>query len=317
VIPSQLIGPFHERVDAFARELPGVGQGSVEAVHRARVASRRLREVLPLLTLDRPTALKIKRRLCEVTRRLGDVRELDVLALLIEELRRSTRYRSAGLDRVEAVVARARVATRDQLPDTLSQAMLRRLTDRLERVTGPAAKGDVTAARQVAGRPKRTWLWALEARLSQRSARVRSAVDLAGTIYAADRLHDVRIAVKKLRYVSELLHEAGRKDLASSLATLKAAQDLLGRLHDFEVLMTWGREAQSQSSEDPEARRELGLLLLGLEDDCRRMHARYMHVRKTFIAIANRSGPNTPPEVSARRRQRANASRATRTRGGR
>jgi CHAD domain-containing protein len=281
--------PFRERLAAFVREFPGLEQGSVQALHRARVASRRLRELLPLMAVDRETARTLQRRLRDVTQKLGDVRELDVLLQLIEELRgNSVRYRREGLEEIETAVARARHAARERLPQALPLSKLQRLAARLERADKTE---DVPNAAPVVRRPKRAWLWALEARMAQRAARVRSAIDVAGTLYAPDRLHDGRIAVKKLRYVMELLHDAGRQHVTSDLDTLKSAQDLLGRLHDFEVLMRWGREAQaSLPATNLGARRELALLLLGLEDDCRRMHGRYMRDRAALLAIADRLG---------------------------
>src|SRR6476661_5046661 len=88
-----------KRVDPFTRVLAAVEQGDVRALHRARVASRRLRELLPMLQLQPSRARKLSRRLRKVTMRLGAVRELDVLLLLIDELHLSRPARSAGLSR--------------------------------------------------------------------------------------------------------------------------------------------------------------------------------------------------------------------------
>src|SRR5260370_39500596 len=85
------------RLDRFARMLPGVEAGELRALHRARVASRRLRELLPVLQLHPDATRKHLRRLRNVTERLGAVRELDVLLLLIDEWqdRKSTRLNSS------------------------------------------------------------------------------------------------------------------------------------------------------------------------------------------------------------------------------
>ena len=65
-----------------ARLLHKAETGDVTAVHQARVASRRLRELLPILELDPRVSRKLGRRLRKVTRALGPVRELDVLLTL-------------------------------------------------------------------------------------------------------------------------------------------------------------------------------------------------------------------------------------------
>ena len=49
--------------------LHGVEGGDVRALHRTRVASRRLREVLPVLQLDPDMAHKLGRRLRKITQR--------------------------------------------------------------------------------------------------------------------------------------------------------------------------------------------------------------------------------------------------------
>src|SRR3954462_8041939 len=87
------------RLDPFARALGSVEQGNVRALHRARVASRRLRELLPMLQLDADASRKLNRRLKKVTTRLGNVRELDVLLLLIDEPHVSGRAGSSALSR--------------------------------------------------------------------------------------------------------------------------------------------------------------------------------------------------------------------------
>ena len=84
------------RLDRFTRMLHGVERGDVRAIHRTRVATRRLREVLPILQLDATLARKLGRRLKRVTERLGAVRELDVLMLHIDEIARRPQIRPQG-----------------------------------------------------------------------------------------------------------------------------------------------------------------------------------------------------------------------------
>src|SRR5207248_1929483 len=67
---------LHKRLERFTRSLHGVDKGEIRAIHRTRVASRRLREVLPVLELDADVSAKLVRRLRRVTAQLGPVREL-------------------------------------------------------------------------------------------------------------------------------------------------------------------------------------------------------------------------------------------------
>jgi CHAD domain-containing protein len=205
---STAYSPFQKRLEAFARERPGVGQGNVEALHRTRVASRRLRELLPLLPLDRDTSRTLDRRLRRVTKQLGIVRELDVLMLLIEELQQNRRYPSAALNQVRTAVGLARNEARGRLTAKLPTAKLERLSNRLRRAVKALESDDATLRGAGSAVEKRAWLWALEARLARRATSVRSAIDVANGLYVPERLHDVRIALKKLRYAAEL-HRGG------------------------------------------------------------------------------------------------------------
>src|SRR5262245_34134020 len=106
---------FRKQVKAFRRELPAIERGSVEALHSARIASRRLRELLPLLDVRPQTRRKLMRRLRQLTRRFGAVRELDVLAMLVSDLQRNRRYAPRALLKVRAAVAESQEAARTEL----------------------------------------------------------------------------------------------------------------------------------------------------------------------------------------------------------
>ena len=287
----QLLDSFRTRLDSFARELPGVADGSVEALHRARVASRRLRELLPVVGLDRDAARKLTRQLRRVTRRLGTVRELDVQMLLLDEYEQRKRFSSAALGRVRHVVAQQQEAARERLEEKLPARKLQRLVARLERAAGSVRPADEKPRRSASGAAgKHSAAWALDARLARRAADVRRAIEAAGALYAPEPIHDVRIAIKKLRYAAELSLEAGAR-FTAEVSALKGAQGLLGQLHDCEVLVAAGRDVQaSLVPPDLSTWRGLNVLLHAVEDDCRQLHARYMRDRTRLLAIADRLG---------------------------
>ena len=241
-----LITSFRGLLEAFTREAPRVDEGDVEALHRMRVASRRLRELVPLLALDADKAQRLNRRLRKVTRQLGAVRELDVLTLLLRELRAKDGYPDEALKHVNLAVQRARTSARERFARRLPATKLERLGRKLERaVKRPTAPRRRTGATARANRPKETWRWALDARLARRAEKARTAIETAGAVYHSEPLHAVRIAFKKLRYAAELQAQTKRDRGTSDIPAMKAAQDLLGRLHDLEVLISWTREAQA------------------------------------------------------------------------
>jgi CHAD domain-containing protein len=278
---------FQQRLDAFTHKADRIYDGDVDALHHTRVASRRLRELLPVLGLKADTARRFNRRLKKVTKELGAVRQLDVLALLIREFARDSRYSSAALTRVSTAVEHERDAVHRRLAAKLPLAKLQRIARRLERaVKERHAKNG--------GRPhrgpgsKQAWLWAVDARATRRAATLRAAIEAAGALYEPARLHEVRIAVKKLRYASELGLEARHRQATADIDTLKSAQDILGRLHDLQVLIECaGRVQVSLSPPNIPAFRDLETLVRALEEDCRALHARYLHDRTRLLAIAD------------------------------
>jgi CHAD domain-containing protein len=289
-VPVSLSQVVHQRLDAFTKRADLIHDADVEALHHTRVASRRLREVVPLLGLKADTARKINRRLRRVTRQLGTVRELDVMALLVQDLSRDTQYSPAALKRVAGAVIEERDAARKRLAAKLPLSKLRRLADRIDQAaTGRPTEAGRSHQSRREPQPRQGWLWAVDARAARRAGTLEDAIDTAGALYDPVRLHDVRVALKKLRYATELSADARQRRERADLSALKDAQDLLGRIHDLEMLVTLTRRLQiSQSPPDLMTSRDLEPLLSALARECRALHARYMHDRTKILQIADR-----------------------------
>jgi CHAD domain-containing protein len=284
--------------------LQGVEDGDVNALHRTRVASRRLREVLPILQLDSGLARKLNRRLRKITDRLGKVREYDVLLGVLDELKQVARYPKPALPRVAAHIGENRAHARQRLLKKVSMHDLHRVAAKLEKVARTlesASESPVTA--------RHSWRWAIDARVARRASTLAVAITDAGAVYLAERLHIVRIAVKKLRYAVELAADADHVKSSPDLKQLRRTQDILGRLHDLQVLVDRAREVQaSLAPPDLDARRELDVLVRALEEDCRHLHGRYMQDRDALLELCARlSGPAAQakdvrsPKVKVRR----------------
>ena len=284
------------RLDRFTRLLPALAQGDVNALHRTRVATRRLRELLPILQLDHDVAYKLGRRLRRVTERLGTVRELDVLLMLIDELHESRRHDRVALNRVRDHVAKEQARAREKLlARKLPVNELERMARKLERIVETLTQADDPQTSHATPPHARGWRWALDARIARRAESLRQAIDDAGAVYLPDRLHAVRIAVKKLRYALEIAAEAEGERTTSDVRALERAQTLLGRLHDLQVLMERVRQVQaSLTPPNLAAWRELDAVTTLLENSCRRLHARYMRDRAPLEALSARLAARTP-----------------------
>lgn len=271
---------LRQRLVSLLNAMPAAQAGDETSVHLARVASRRLRSALPVLgaSADEDTLDRAERRVRRITRALGPVRELDVTLLLLAELEGKGAAVPRAIARVRAVVTAERQARRRDMLDEITPSRLNKLCKRLVKVAAPdslpGAQADGLAeAIQQAG---------------ARARKLRAAIEYAGGIYLADRLHRVRIAAKKLRYCLELQRELTHSRATARLNRLRTQQDLLGRMHDLEILIDRTRGVQEAlPARDRRGMAELDALVRVLEDECREGHAAYMRARPSLLKLCD------------------------------
>ncbi len=287
---------FARRLRAVGHDLPGVLAGDVEAVHAMRVASRRLRESVPLLSApraageadDRPTR-KLTRPLRRLTRALGGVRELDVALGFLHEIsaRRSSLRGAAGT--VAQVIRWEREIRRRAMLARLDRIDVKKLQRRIA-----ARVVDV----QVSGLDP-SWQARLGERIGRRADGIDAAVLAAGSLYAPDRVHGVRIATKKLRYALELAGELAALATRGSIRRLKQVQDLLGRMHDLEVLAGYARLLDLQADPPARAHARLARLLDAIDKEIRLLHAQYLESRDVLVGVAARCRTEYAPVLAS------------------
>jgi CHAD domain-containing protein len=271
---------LRQRLVSLLKAMPAAQEGDAISVHQARVASRRLREALPVLgaRADEGQLDRVQKRVRRITRALGPVRELDVTLLLLAELEGKEAAPPRAIERVRAAVIDERLKRRRQMLDEITPSRLDKLARRLVRVATPEAHPRVPRnAREEA-----------VAQSAQRARNLRAAIERAGGIYLADRLHRVRIEAKKLRYALEIQRELSKARSMAGLKVLKTQQDLLGRMHDLEILIDKARAAQSTlNPRDRRGMSELNKLIRVLEDECREGHATYIHGRPALLKLCD------------------------------
>ena len=210
--------------DALEQHFGGIRNADPEAVHDARVASRRMRELLPLCVDQRDERYAEVR---ELGRRLGQVRDCDVEIGLLNEFEERV-PRAGGL---LAVRRHTTVLTREN--------RLRQVIKTLSDDAGQFAPVfPMPPAHAVQDRLWTAgWRERLRSRVNRRRERAVEALDCATGVYFPNRLHRARIAIKKLRYAAEVARETGLfTDTGRALRPIRRAQDLLGDIHDRELL---------------------------------------------------------------------------------
>ncbi len=277
--PSELL--IRQRLTAVTRGMPGARKGDVVSLHQTRVATRRLREALPLVTSG-SRGRKLEKSVRRLTQALGPVRELDVALLTLDEFEHLEGVPRQAIVKLRHVVSEERRLLHEEMCRRLGKIDLEKL-----HTNAVAAARKMKAPKGGGFRdPKR--LAAADQRSARRALNLRVAIENASSIYLPDRLHQVRIAVKKLRYGMEIARELRRSQATARLRTLKDAQDLLGRMHDLEILIARTRAVQGASSA-PNLRvsAHLDKLVRRLENECRQLHGQYMASRNKLLAICD------------------------------
>ncbi len=274
--PSELL--IRQRLNALTRSLPGAQLGDPQLLHQARVASRRLREALPLVTRG-SRGRKLERTVRRLTRALGPVRELDVALETLETLTAGGETPRVAITKLRQAVREERQRLYVEMCNRVGRVDLDKLRHRAAAASKSHSGGRMRDPKRIAG---------ARLRAAHRAVRLREAIENAAGIYLPDRLHEVRIAVKKLRYAMEVSRELSGSRGEARIGTLRQAQDLLGRMHDHEVLIARVRGVQG-SSQAPNLRvsGDLDRLVRQLETECRQIHGQYMALRKKLLAVCD------------------------------
>jgi CHAD domain-containing protein len=213
-----------------------------EAVHKLRVACRRLRSVLrtvrPLVARD--WADEVRAELAWFAGELGPLRDLDVgVAYLREQVQQLGADSRAGGKLVTQLV-RQRKAARRRAEAALEDPCYFALLDRLERAAGalPILPSSATLSELAAKEVKRL------------AKCVRTIDDTADDA----RLHRARILGKRTRYAAELTGDDKLADAA------KRFQDVVGANQDALVLAANVRAAAERSA-DPRAALAAGRII--------------------------------------------------------
>ena len=219
--------------DAAAAHARMEAGGDPEALHDFRVAVRRLRSTVRAYAdaLGGSIGTRVRRRLAEIADATGAARDLEVHVAWADERAATLQggaqssMRALG-DDLRRRQGKAQDAVRRVVKDFPKERwrLARRLRFYRVEVDIDAPVGGVRMA-SVFGRVALD----LAARLEERLAKVRTVED-------QDPAHRARIAAKRLRYLVEPFARelAGAPDV---VRPLKRLQDLLGDMHDADVLL--------------------------------------------------------------------------------
>ncbi len=208
----------------------------IEGVHAMRVATRRLRsalrDFLPLMK-KRPLS-RVRKNLKRIADALGAVRDQDVAILALEHLQAAGEIDQINEQIKEGIekLLDERRAARETVQTNLIQTLD---IDRLTKL-----QANFTAALDKAVRKnKRTRVVSFnEAGREAVADSLQELCDLGASVYEPfniERLHEMRIAAKRLRYAVELFTACWGERIAPFAIEIAEMQSFLGEVHDCDV----------------------------------------------------------------------------------
>ncbi len=225
--------------DVFSNE-PGVREGAdPEPVHDMRVALRRLQAALRLFKACYPPRRlrRYRLRLRRLLQALGAVRDQDIIIGVLSH------HAEAAPDAVKEALARM-VAQRRTLHQQ-ERARSLRLLDKFHQANFP---GDLLSFVRDARKFQRAvshGRFAVKVEVIARNA-ISSWNDRRGEVQQRDdpeTLHQMRIAVKRLRYVLELCRLVNAQEYGGRVERLTEMQRVLGDIHDGDMVVQCLAEA--------------------------------------------------------------------------
>jgi CHAD domain-containing protein len=294
---------WHKRLNELSQVWPELLDGRTSGLHKTRVATRRIREALPIVAVGAPPAKvkKLSRKIRAVTRYLGPIRELDVELEMLDDKSRTDGVSERAIEMVRREIASKRQALREELAEKPPVGDLKKLLKKLDRVAKKhGAKGEAE------------WRSVLATRLMRRAKSLAAALEEAGPIFAPDRLHGVRIAAKKLRYALEIANEGGMVGAAVLIRKLKRHQERLGRVQDLQMLLKHVRETENSRGMATQVNDLAGYAEI-LEKFSRRMHADFVEHRDELEKVVKETRNQIVPSLTISQRRQAHASAAVRS----
>jgi CHAD domain-containing protein len=216
------------QVERLLAHEAGTRSGDDEAVHKMRVATRRLRAAWRVFDDVLPGGSRLRRDIRRTARALGAVRDLDVLVAYLDRYAKANPTEQAALAPLHGDWSERREGARVDLLRVLDGRSYGRWpADVLDRIAtdGGGRKGGAPPPRVRDSAGSRTW--AAHERVRAFEPALRWA--------DVPALHELRIADKRLRYTLEFFGDALGSDVRPLVERTVRLQDHIGELHDADV----------------------------------------------------------------------------------
>jgi CHAD domain-containing protein len=261
-----------DQTSVLRTQLKAVYDGDADAVHDSRVATRRIRELLSLVPAipGRDGEADVATGYRKLGRALGRVRDVDVQIAHIRHLEAHAPQAAPTLVLVRQAYEKRRLKSMRRLIKTLERLDVNALL----RFMGDGHPAGLRTRLTSSG-----WRQQIRRLAVERSHTAAEAIFHATGVYFPKRSHGARIALKQLRYAAEIALRTGFDDMRESVSVLKKSQEILGDLHDKQVLADELRSYSKDKSVDAE---HIKVSCQVLEGDVQQLHADYLCRREAL-----------------------------------
>jgi CHAD domain-containing protein len=271
-------------------------RGDAEAIHQMRVQTRRLRAALSLFAeVVKPGRRAGRGRLRWLTRSLGQVRDLDVIAALLEEqhLAHLTGVEAARLEDLVAALRERRWRAHRKLKANLARGRYAKLRAALQ---GLARRPRFRKAGNEAEMAARF----LADRIHREARRVSAHRGMTEREPEAADLHTLRITIKRLRYALDFHAETCGLAFDEERTLTRDLQDCLGEIHDHDLLLSWFGGASDAAATPVEAALFAGawrVLPERLAAERGKLLRRFIRLRRKWLRRTEPAGNVAPLEA--------------------
>lgn len=254
--------------------------GEVEPIHQFRVAARRLRAAIDLFTreIHANNARRLRRDLAWAAAQAGSVRECDTIQQNIRN--RAPKIEpglAKALEPIHGAIGFRRAQEQQKLAALLEskryQAMLSGLGKPAFRKIAPDATIGITADSHL--RP-----------IIRATLRAGAGLTLESP---PDAFHRLRVRIKRLRYVLEMLPDAGVKRQRKMASRLEDLQDLFGAYNDVTVTIGFLRTYAASDSASRDTVLACGAMLQSLATRQQKLARRCIKAQRRFERLLHES----------------------------
>ncbi|MDR3572893.1 MAG: CHAD domain-containing protein [Anaerolineaceae bacterium] len=228
-------GMLLKYLSAMRVEMDGVRQAQdIEAIHRMRVASRRMRTAMSLFEVYLPKRKRIiwQKLIQKTTRSLGAARDTDVQIEILKEyiIKAPSSGLKTGIRRLLLRWRQKRTKLQENVNCSIDELVKNNILDEFQQYLEPLVQ-----------QKEQEFVITLDLfklALESISGRLNEFLSYEEIIYQPENieeLHQMRIAAKWLRYSLETFAPLYTDELKEYIQIIREVQDVLGEIHDCDV----------------------------------------------------------------------------------